>query len=113
MKNVFVEKYLLRQPRNQSYSPMKILMVCLGNICRSPLAEGIMKQKIQKHNLDWQVDSAGTISYHEGETPDLRSIEVAQKHGLDITGQRSRPLQLADFNNFDLILQWTVPTTKI
>lgn len=83
---------------------MKILMVCLGNICRSPLAEGILKHQIAKHNLDWQVDSAGTSGWHEGELPDPRSIEEARKNGLDITDQRSRKLLFADLEMFDLVL---------
>lgn len=82
---------------------MKILMVCLGNICRSPLAEGIMKEKIKQHGLDWQVDSAGTSSHHAGELPDPRSIKTAKDHGLDITDQRSRPFRGYDLEEFDLI----------
>lgn len=82
---------------------MKILMVCLGNICRSPLAEGIMKHKVQAHNLAWQVDSAGTGAWHVGELPDSRSIAVAQKHGLDITDQRARQFQATDLSQYDLI----------
>ena len=69
---------------------MKILMVCLGNICRSPLAEGIMKKKIQEHQLNWKVDSAGTAAWHAGEKPDSRSIKVAQKNNIDILNQRGR-----------------------
>lgn len=82
---------------------MKILMVCLGNICRSPLAEGIMRHKIEKNGLDWTVDSAGTGSWHVGERPDSRSIAVAKKNGLDITNQRGRQFSPADLDNFDLI----------
>jgi len=59
---------------------MRILMVCLGNICRSPLAEGILKQKVIENGLSWEVDSAGTGAYHAGELPDERSIAVAKKH---------------------------------
>jgi protein-tyrosine phosphatase len=83
---------------------MKILMVCLGNICRSPLAEGIMKNKIETLGLPWQVDSAGTGNYHAGELPDRRSIAVAKKYGIDITYQRARQFQIDDYHNFDLIL---------
>ena len=83
---------------------MKILMVCLGNICRSPLAEGILKEKAKAAGLDWQVDSAGTSSWHAGELPDSRSISVAKAHGIDITDQRSRQFIKEDFENFDLIL---------
>lgn len=82
---------------------MKILMVCLGNICRSPLAEGIMKEKLRKYNIEGEVDSAGTGAYHVGEMPDPRSIEVARKNGLDITDQRARKFNGKDFDNFDLI----------
>ena len=82
---------------------MKILMVCLGNICRSPLAEGIMQNKINEHGLDWSIDSAGTGSWHVGEQPDPRSIEVARKYGIDITSQRARQFRAADLREFDLI----------
>ncbi len=78
-------------------------MVCLGNICRSPLAEGIMKQKIREAGLAWQVDSAGTGYWHVGELPDRRSIVTAGQHGIDITDQRARQFQAADFDRFDQI----------
>ncbi|WP_267405438.1 MULTISPECIES: low molecular weight protein-tyrosine-phosphatase [unclassified Chryseobacterium] len=79
---------------------MKILMVCLGNICRSPLAEGIMKTKVPSH---FMIDSAGTISMHEGKHPDNRSIKTAANHQIDISQQRSRPITNADFDKFDKI----------
>lgn len=79
-------------------------MVCLGNICRSPLAEGILRRKIQEAGVNWQVDSAGTGSWHIGHAPDPRSIHIAAKHGLDITNQRGRQFTLEDFEHFDLIL---------
>lgn len=82
---------------------MKILMVCLGNICRSPLAEGIMKQKIREVNLPWMVDSAGTGFWHVGELPDRRSVATAGQRGIDITDQRARQFQAADFERFDQI----------
>jgi protein-tyrosine phosphatase len=82
---------------------MKILMVCLGNICRSPLAEGIMKEKLSKYKLQGEVDSAGTSGYHAGSVPDPRSVKVAADNGLDITYQRSRRFQVEDFDHFDLI----------
>ena len=82
---------------------MKILMVCLGNICRSPLAEGILKTKIKEHGYSWEVDSAGTGSWHIGELPDPRSIKTASQHGIDITDQRARQLTAADLNQYDLI----------
>ncbi|WP_433628760.1 low molecular weight protein-tyrosine-phosphatase [Chryseobacterium cucumeris] len=79
---------------------MKLLMVCLGNICRSPLAEGIMKAKLPDH---YMVDSAGTISMHEGEHPDKRAIKTAANHFIDISRQRSRPITRKDFETFDKI----------
>lgn len=82
---------------------MNILMVCLGNICRSPLAEGIMKEKAKKYQLEIKVDSAGTAAYHVGEQPDPRSLEVAMKNGIDISGQRARKFKGDDFDRFDMI----------
>jgi len=82
---------------------MRILMVCLGNICRSPLAEGILRDKVIRKKLDWKVDSAGTGSWHIGSAPDIRSIAVAKKHGIDINQQRGRQFTAEDFNNFDMI----------
>lgn len=82
---------------------MKLLMVCLGNICRSPLAEGIMRQKIEKMGLPWSVDSAGTAGYHIGEPPHLLSQKVAKKHGILISDQRCRRLQAKDAQEFDAI----------
>ena len=79
----------------------KILMVCLGNICRSPLAEGILKSKLPKQQF--KVDSAGTGNYHIGQLPDRRSIQIAKKYGLDITDQRGRQFSENDFDNFDFI----------
>lgn len=78
-------------------------MVCLGNICRSPLAEGIMKEKLKKQDIPAFVDSAGLINFHEGEQPDHRSISVARKHGIDITVQRARMFSADDFATFDFI----------
>ena len=79
----------------------KILMVCLGNICRSPLAEGILQSKVNPENVF--IDSAGTGAYHIGHLPDERSIKVAKKYGIDITNQRARKISVADFDNFDVI----------
>ena len=79
---------------------VKILMVCLGNICRSPLAEGIMRSKLSE---DFIVDSAGTGGWHAGELPDKRSISTAKKRGLDITNQRARQFKRSDFEIFDHI----------
>lgn len=75
-------------------------MVCLGNICRSPLAEGIMRSKLPEN---FTVDSAGTISMHEGEHPDKRAVKTAANHGIDISKQKSRPITKADLENFDKI----------
>lgn len=82
---------------------MRILMVCLGNICRSPLAEGIMREKAREAGISLTVDSAGTAAYHEGEPPDQRSQEVAMKHGIDISKQRARQFETKDFDAFDKI----------
>ena len=79
----------------------KVLMVCLGNICRSPLAEGILQAKVDPENVF--VDSAGTGGYHIGNPPDPRSIAVAKKHGLNIKNQRCRQFQKSDFKKFDVI----------
>jgi protein-tyrosine phosphatase len=83
---------------------MKILMVCLGNICRSPLAEGILESKARKMGLDWEVDSAGTNnSYHIGEPPHPLSQKVAKEHMLDISSQCARAFVVEDFERFDKI----------
>jgi|TARA_B110000263_G_scaffold139184_1_gene120706 protein-tyrosine phosphatase len=78
---------------------MKILMVCLGNICRSPLAEGILKSK----STSIIIDSAGIAGYHIGKPPDIRSIEIANKFNIDLTNQRARQFSNNDFNDFDKI----------
>lgn len=79
----------------------KVLMVCLGNICRSPLAEGILKSKVDPNRV--YVDSAGTAGYHIGSGPDMRSIAVANKYNIDISSQRCRIFTRDDLNRFDLI----------
>ncbi len=79
----------------------KILMVCLGNICRSPLAEGILASKVPKDQFI--LESAGTGNWHVGHAPDKRSIGIAKKNGLDISKQRGKHFQLADFDNYDII----------
>lgn len=80
---------------------VKILMVCLGNICRSPLAEGILASKLPKDKFF--VDSAGTGAWHSGNQPDARSIAVAKKNQLDISTQRARLFKVEDFEIFDYI----------
>ncbi len=80
---------------------MKILMVCLGNICRSPLAEGILTHKTQHLNIE--VDSAGTAGYHIGNLPDSRSIEIADKYNINLRNQKARQFSRADFEKFDII----------
>lgn len=79
---------------------IKVVMICLGNICRSPLAEGILQSKVSK---DIFVDSAGTANYHFGNLPDKRSIAVAEKHGIDITNQRCKHFTSKHFEEFDYI----------
>jgi len=80
---------------------IRVLMVCLGNICRSPLAEGILKSKVNSTNIF--VDSAGTGNYHIGGLPDDRSIAVAEKYNINITDQRCRQFSVEDFDKFDVI----------
>lgn len=78
-----------------------ILMVCLGNICRSPLAHGILESKLPSDQF--YVDSAGTANYHVGDSPDHRSISVAKQNGIDISNQRGRQFNVSDFDTFDYI----------
>ncbi len=82
---------------------MKILMVCLGNICRSPLAEGILQDKAFTAGLTWSIESAGTNSYHTGEAPHPLSQKVARQNGIDICNQRARRFIAADFEVYDKI----------
>ena len=81
--------------------PGHVLMVCLGNICRSPLAQGVFEHLSPFHQ--YRVDSAGTANYHEGASPDRRSIHTAQKHGIAIDHQRARQFTPQDFTDFDYI----------
>ena len=82
---------------------MRILMVCLGNICRSPIAEGVLRHKVRQHGLNWIVDSAGTESYHVGEAPHKSSQRVCLSHGIDISDLRARQLTRSDFAGYDII----------
>jgi len=82
---------------------MKILMVCLGNICRSPLADGILRRKAKEQGFEIEVDSAGTANYHVGKAPDLRMIKTAKNRGTDISMLRARQFKASDFSAFDQI----------
>ena len=81
-----------------------VLFVCLGNICRSPLAEGAFRAEAERLGLDVEVDSAGTGDWHAGEPPDRRAQAVAQRHGVDISGLRARRVRAEDFERFDHII---------
>ncbi|WP_317133906.1 low molecular weight protein-tyrosine-phosphatase [Brumimicrobium oceani] len=83
---------------------MKILMVCLGNICRSPMADGLMRKKVADNNLDVVVDSAGTGDWHVGDQPDPRMMETAKRNGVPIDELRGRQFKVADFDEFDRII---------
>ncbi len=85
---------------------IKVLMVCMGNICRSPLAHGVFERMVEDEGLAHliEVDSSGTGAWHVGNRPDPRSQEVAMRHGLDLTGQRARKVTAEDIDNFDYIL---------
>lgn len=82
---------------------MKILMVCLGNICRSPLAEGILQQKADAAGLEWKIESAGTNGIHVGEAPHHLSQKIAKQNGINICNQRAKKFDAKDFENFDKI----------
>ena len=82
---------------------MRILMVCLGNICRSPLADGLLRNKVSEKKLPWFVDSAGTAAYHIGNPPDHRMIQTAKANGIDISELRARQFNTKDFTAFDRI----------
>jgi protein-tyrosine phosphatase len=83
---------------------MKILMVCLGNICRSPLAHGVMEGLVKEAGLNWEIDSAGTGNWHVGQGPDPRSTREAKTNGVDISRQVCRQFKVSDFDEFDLIV---------
>lgn len=82
---------------------MRILMVCLGNICRSPMAEGIMRQKIEENALNATVNSCGTAPFHIGQTPDIRAIQTLKKYDIDISQHLGQQFGIADFDAYDLI----------
>lgn len=85
---------------------IKVLFVCMGNICRSPTAQGVFEQLVTEQGLTDHIfaDSAGTHAYHVGEKPDPRSRQCAERRGVDLSGQRARKVSLADFADFDYIL---------
>ena len=78
-------------------------MVCLGNICRSPIAEGVLRHKVKEHGLNWTIESAGTESYHVGEAPHRLSQKICSAHGIDISHQRAREFTFDDFISYDKI----------
>ena len=84
----------------------RVLFVCLGNICRSPLAEGVMRHLVEEHGLEdrIEVDSAGTGAWHVGESPDPRSMEVAARNGVSLDGQAARKVRPSDFRHFTRVM---------
>jgi len=84
--------------------PPSLLFVCLGNICRSPLAEGALRHAAQQHGLDLTLDSAGTGDWHVGQPPDPRAIAAAGRNGVDISGLRARQVTVDDFTRFDHLI---------
>jgi protein-tyrosine phosphatase len=81
----------------------KVLMICLGNICRSPMAQGVLENKAKKNNISLIVDSAGTAGFHVGENPDKRAIKKMKEYGIDISKQTARQFHKSDFEKFDYI----------
>jgi protein-tyrosine phosphatase len=100
---MFSINYLFSPSPNFAAIDMKILIVCLGNICRSPLAQGILEHKAKQAGLDWEIDSAGTNGYHVGEPPHRLSQKVARLNGIDICNQRARNFEKADMKKYDRI----------
>lgn len=94
---------MLSTKASNKLKPTKILMVCLGNICRSPVAEGVMRQVAHQYDLNVEIDSAGTAGYHIGEHPDPRSVRNAAKNKVDISQLRARKFSTEDFDRFDYI----------
>lgn len=91
---------------------MKILLVCLGNICRSPMAEGVLRAKAMERRLPITTDSAGTGDYHVGETPDRRATAAMRNHGIDISDLRARQFTADDYHRFDVILAMDVDNLR-
>ena len=106
LKSIHIQSYILSFPSfqlNFYLCVMKILMVCLGNICRSPLAEGILKHKVKEANLNWTVESAGTGNYNIGDAPHRLSQKVAKLNGIDICNQRARLFTKEIIQQYDKI----------
>ncbi|HIF5836825.1 low molecular weight protein-tyrosine-phosphatase [Vibrio parahaemolyticus] len=82
----------------------KILVVCMGNICRSPTGEAVLRAKAEELGVDVDIDSAGTIGYHTGNTPDTRAMAAGKQRGYSFTGMRARQVSVQDFEDFDLVL---------
>ena len=95
-------------------TPLRVLMVCMGNICRSPTAEGVLRALVQRAGLQRRitVDSAGTHDYHVGRPPDERAQQHAARRGYDLSAQRARQLQARDFSDFDLVLVMDDPNER-
>ncbi|NQZ09297.1 MAG: low molecular weight phosphotyrosine protein phosphatase [Algicola sp.] len=87
-----------------SKKKIKLLVVCMGNICRSPTGEAVLKAKVLQQGLNIEVDSAGTIGFHEGHRPDPRTVQTANRKGYSFTDIRSRKVVMQDFDEFDYIL---------
>lgn len=87
---------------------MRILFVCIGNICRSPIAEGVLRSMIRRENLNWTIASAGTEHYHIGEAPHVFSQNVCRRNQIDISGQRARHFSLSDLDHYDKIYAMSV-----
>ena len=104
--------FLLSEENMLAKPPASVLLVCLGNICRSPLAEGVLRTVAEARGLGGHVliDSAGTGCWHAGSAPDPRSISIAARHGIDISSQKARKVTAEDFERFDLILgmDWSI-----
>ncbi|MDP5253706.1 MULTISPECIES: low molecular weight protein-tyrosine-phosphatase [unclassified Vibrio] len=88
----------------ESHNLLKVLVVCMGNICRSPTAQAIIDKRCRDAGLAIEIDSAGTINYHRGQSPDRRAIQAAQSRGYDLNGLKARQVTRQDFDDFDLIL---------
>lgn len=97
---------MIAKPPVSNPTPISILFVCLGNICRSPLAEGVFRAVAEESSRghEFRIDSAGTGGWHAGSAPDPRSVEIACRHGIDISGQKARRVRPDDFGDFNLIL---------